>query len=74
MSYVTKPEFIRSLGPVDIAPLRELVARTSERVWNLENERKENQFDCFHHTRHIVFRFIEGMRDHRRFYSNPHRD
>ena len=71
MSYVTKPDFIRSLGPVDIAPVQELVARTSERVWNLENERKENQFDCFHHTRHIVFRFIEGMRDHRRFYSNP---
>jgi hypothetical protein len=71
MSYVIKPEFIRCLGSVDIAPLQELIARTPERVWDLENEHKENQFACFHHTRHIVFRFIEGMRDHRRYYSNP---
>lgn len=71
MSYVIKPEYIRTLGPVDVTALKELVARTSERVWNLENDQKENKFACFHHTRHIVFRFIEGMRDHRRYYSNP---
>jgi hypothetical protein len=71
MSYVTKPETIRLLGPVDIAAIKKLILRTSERVWDMEDERKENKFSCFHHTRHIVFRFIDGMRDHRRFHSNP---
>ena len=68
---VTKPQFVSELGPVDITAIRELVARISERVWHLEDERKENDFPVFHHTRHIIFRFIEGMRDHRCFYSNP---
>ena len=67
MAKVSKPENISELGTVDISTLKNLVARTSEQVWNLENERKENAFDVFHHTRHIIFRFIEGMRDHRQF-------
>jgi hypothetical protein len=71
MSPVVKPSHIRELGLVDIAALKAQVARVSERVWNAEDESKENRFDCFHHTRHIVFRFIEGMRDHRRYYSTP---
>ena len=71
MGKIKKPETILELGEIDISTLKNLVARTSEQVWNLENEGKENDFDCFHHTRHIIFRFIEGMRDHRRFYSNP---
>ncbi|NNE99292.1 MAG: aspartyl beta-hydroxylase [Pyrinomonadaceae bacterium] len=66
---VTKPKRMRELGPVDISGFKAIVARTSEHVWNTENEQKENDFDCFHHTRHIVFRFIEGFRDHRCFYS-----
>ena len=68
---VAKPQFVGELGPVEITAVRELVARISERVWHLEDERKENDFPVFHHTRHIIFRFIEGMRDHRCFYSNP---
>ena len=68
---VTKPPFVSDLGPVDITVVRELVRRLSERVWHLENERKENNFPVFHHTRHIIFRFIEGMRDHRCYYSCP---
>ena len=71
MQTVRKPDNILELGEVDILALKQLVARTSDKVWNLENERKENKFGVFHHTRHIVFRFIEGMRDHRNFYSNP---
>ena len=71
MRTIRKPENIQELGEVDIADLKKLVVRTSERVWDLENGRKENNFGVFHHTRHIVFRFIERMRDHRKFYSNP---
>src|SRR5262245_61912152 len=68
---VSKPESIRELGVVDITAVKDLVGRLSESVWNQHDEVKENQFECFHDTKHIIFRFINGMRDHRRFYSNP---
>jgi hypothetical protein len=68
---VVKPEYLRELGRVDTGELTALVQRTSETVWNLEDARKENRFAVFHATRHIVFRFIDGNRDHRVFYSNP---
>jgi hypothetical protein len=68
---VIKPEFLSDLGAVNISALRPLVERVSEQVWDREDELKENNFDVFHHTRHIIFRFIEGMRDHRCFYSRP---
>ena len=68
---VEKPSRVRRLGPVRTGPLRRQVARLSERVWRREDRAKENDYACFHHTRHIVFRFIEGNRDPRRFYSNP---
>ena len=68
---VQKPQYIKELGTVDVAALKKLVDRVSEEVWNKENATKENDFFCFHHTRHIVFRFIEGQRYHRNFYSNP---
>ena len=71
MAHVLKPQFIRELGTVDISAIQTLVARISEQVWQQEDARKENNFTVFHHTRHIVFRFIEGMRDHRVFYSTP---
>jgi hypothetical protein len=68
---VVKPEFLRELCQVDTGELTALVQRTSETFWNLEDSRKENRFSVFHDTRHIVFRFIDGNRDHRVFYSNP---
>ena len=30
-----------------------------------------NDFFCFRHTQHIIFRFIAGNRNPRRFYSHP---
>lgn len=68
---VEKPSGVRRLGPVETEPLRRLTARLSERAWRREDRTKENDFPCFRHTRHIVFRFIEGNRDPRNFYSNP---
>ena len=68
---VTKPEFLTELGKVDVTSLKRLVAGVSESVWDAEDSRKENRFEVFHHTRHIIFRFIAGMRDHREFYSTP---
>jgi hypothetical protein len=71
MTKIQKPQNILELGEVDISALKKTVLQTSEKVWDFENKDKENNFECFHHTRHIIFRFIKGMRDHRLFYSNP---
>ena len=68
---ISKPYTIRELGSVDIDPIKALVNRLSETVWTKEDDRKENNFFCFHHTRHIIFRFIEDHQDHQGFYSNP---
>lgn len=71
MSQVIKPSHLKNLGQIEISDLQAKVRLISEKVWSMENEDKENNFECFHHTRHIIFRFIRGMRDHRVFYSNP---
>ena len=68
---VDKPRRVQALGAVGVEDLRAHVARLSERVWRQEDAAKENDFFCFHHTRHIIFRFIAGNRDPRRFYSQP---
>ncbi|MGH1579276.1 aspartyl/asparaginyl beta-hydroxylase domain-containing protein [Planktotalea sp.] len=68
---VEKPETFLDLGPVDVAPLWAQVQRLSETVWLQEDNAKENKFDVFHHTRHIIFRFTPSNRDPREFYSNP---
>lgn len=68
---VKKPATVRDLGSVDIGVLKGLVFRLSDRVWAQENERKENNFPCFHHTRHVIFRFIENNVNPEDYYSNP---
>ena len=69
MRPVKKPTTVQKLTSVDVTALKAIVSKVSESVWNREDSNKENAFDCFHHTRHIVFRFIEGMQDHRVSYS-----
>lgn len=68
---VEKPSHVRDLGPVESQALAALVKRVSNDVWNREDALKENDFEVFHHTRHIIFRFIEGNRDPANFYTNP---
>lgn len=68
---VKKPRTIRELGEVDIAKLKAMVARLSETAWDREDSLKENDFEVFHHTRHIILRFIEGNRNPAVHYSNP---
>ncbi|MCY4148345.1 MAG: aspartyl/asparaginyl beta-hydroxylase domain-containing protein [Gammaproteobacteria bacterium] len=64
------PAGIRPLGPVDIAPLEAILNQLTENVWRMEDEHKPNNFDCFHHTRHIIFRFC-SFKDIWSFSSNP---
>lgn len=68
---VEKPHTVRRLAAVDTAPLRAQVARLSDRVWNRESAARENDFFCFAHTRHVVFRFIPLDAARLRYYVNP---
>ncbi len=71
MPRARKPATIRDLGPVDASTLRDQAARLPDRLWGIEDGFKSNRYFCFHHTQHIIFRFIPGNHDPRRFYSEP---
>jgi len=68
---VDKPQTIRPLGPVDVTTLKALVARIAAPAWERLDQGKENAFDVFHHTKHIIFRFTPGNRDAAEFYETP---
>ncbi len=67
---VSKPATVRRLGRVDPSALAAVVGRLSDEAWRREDSAKENDFGCFHHTRHVVFRFIARNLDPGNFYSN----
>ncbi|CAA0123018.1 Uncharacterised protein [BD1-7 clade bacterium] len=71
LTEVVKPKYIKELGDFDSRDMQRVYQHCSENVWKKENAVKENSFECFHHTQHIIFRFIKEMRDPRVFYSNP---
>lgn len=60
-----KTTAIRPLGKVDIAALRDAVLAIPEAVWDAENADKPNRFEALDRTRHIVFRFVDDVRDWR---------
>lgn len=68
---VSQPHSVRRRGPVDSVPLREQVARRSEKTWNREDAAKKNDFFCFAQTRHIVFRFVPPDLTRIRYSSRP---
>ena len=68
---VEKPAFVRELGPVDVAELCRQVDKLSDRAWQKADDGKENDYDCFDHTQHVIFRFIVGNVSPLRFYSTP---
>ena len=68
---VEKPKTVKRLGPVKIDALLDRVSQLSEKAWMAEDATKENKFDVFHHTQHIIFRFIPGNRDAAEHYERP---
>ncbi len=58
-----KTTSIRELGSVDISILKEKVLALSSRVWEFETEQRENDFNCFNTTQHILFRFPPDLQD-----------
>lgn len=71
MKLVEKPNYYKNLGSVNIDRLLSLVNRMGERLWQAEDAVKENKFDVFDYTQHIVFRFTPNNADPRISYSNP---
>lgn len=69
ISRVRKPAGVRALGPVDTTALVAQVRRLSDRAWAGEDALKENAFEVFHHTRHVIFRFIPRNQNPEDFYS-----
>jgi Aspartyl/Asparaginyl beta-hydroxylase len=66
-----KTTSIRRLGPVDIAALKAAVLAIPEAVWDAENADKPNRFEALDRTRHIVFRFVDSVRDWRGSHDRP---
>lgn len=66
-----KTTTIRRLAPVDIAALKAAVRAIPEAVWDAENAGKPNRFEALDKTRHIVFRFVDSVRDWRGSHDRP---
>lgn len=60
-----KTTTVRRLGSVDIVALKTAVLAIPESVWDAENADKPNRFEALDKTRHIVFRFVDNVRDWR---------
>ena len=67
---IGKPQAVEKLCAVALSGVKETVLKISDKMWSGEDSRKENNFACFHHTQHIVFRFITDMEDHTEFHTN----
>lgn len=68
---VTKPATVMRLGPVPCEQLVNMAKRISPATWAGEDALKENDFAVFHHTQHIIFRFIKSNLDPQNWYANP---
>jgi hypothetical protein len=68
---INKTEGIRDLGKVDIRKIKQIISKLSAKVWELETAGRENNFDCFHHTEHIIFRFPDQLSDRTIVHDNP---
>lgn len=66
-----KTDGVRQLGPVDSAALAFAVCAIPEAVWTAENADKPNRFEVLGRTRHIVFRFVDSVRDWRSSHDRP---
>jgi aspartyl/asparaginyl beta-hydroxylase (cupin superfamily) len=59
------------LGTVDTAPFDAFLDRVPETFWEIEDADKENNFSVFHHTKHIILRFMQDHDDPRSWFSRP---
>ena len=66
-----KTKSIRNLGSLDIEYLKSKVLTLSAQVWQIETEERANDFNCFHSTQHILFRFPPDLGDRTKVTDYP---
>jgi hypothetical protein len=66
-----KTQSVRHLGQVDIHDLLERVLSIPASTWAQENADKPNRFDALDKTEHIVFRFVDDLKDWRSSHDRP---
>lgn len=71
LPYVSKPHDFLDLGPVEVEPLAKMVSGLPAELWSVADTLKENKFNVFDHTQHIIFRFTTGNIDPRKHYDTP---
>jgi hypothetical protein len=62
---------IKFLGPVDVSGIRDDILAIPEETWALENRGKPNKFEALDATQHIVFRFVDSLKDWRLSHDRP---
>lgn len=62
-----KTSSARCLGTVDVKDLCLAVTGIDAALWDVENAGKPNKFTVLDDTRHIIFRFVDSVFDHRKF-------
>ena len=70
-SRVELPDTFRELGPVDVEPIVRVLTSLSEQFWTVEDARKDNDFVAFHHTQHLILRFLPDRTDLTSWYERP---
>jgi len=66
-----KTDFFRQLGAVDVSGLVSRLENIPESLWVSENENKPNKFARLNDTRHIIFRFLDGLDNAFNFNDHP---
>ena len=66
-----KTDFFNHLGSVDVDALTERVESIPESLWKSEDEDKPNKLDELNDTRHIMFRYINGVEDVFNYHDCP---
>lgn len=66
-----KTTSVRHLGKVDISSIKSDILALPQGMWEYETKKRENDFNCFHSTEHILFRFHHPTPDHTKFISKP---
>lgn len=68
---IEKTQTIRELCDLDISELKNIVSNIPQEIWDNETRNRENDFPCFHHTQHILFRMHTDKDDHTKYKDKP---
>ena len=69
---ILKGFHVKKLKTVDISSALSFVEQLNQKVWNVETQRRKNNFDVFHSVEHIVFRiWLNNNQDPQAFEEYP---